>query len=99
MTAYAMAFVEINDREEYAKYEAGFMEALAPFGGEILVVDEAPTVMEGEAPKGRIVVIRFPAKDKLDAWYSSDAYQAILPFRKAASSGHVIAVKGFEMPS
>lgn len=98
MTAYAMAFLEITDREHYSKYEAGFMDALAPFGGEVLVVDEAPIVLEGEAPKGRIVLIRFPSSDKLDAWYSSDAYQEILPFRKAASRGQVISVKGFEMP-
>ncbi len=98
MTVYAMAFVEIKDREHYAKYEAGFMDALAPFGAEILAVDEAPDVLEGEAPKGRIVLIRFPSAEKLDAWYNSDAYQAILPFRKAASNGHVISVKGFAMP-
>lgn len=98
MTVYAMAFVDIKDREHYAKYEAGFMEALAPFGAEILAVDEDPNVLEGEAPKGRIVLIRFPSAEKLDAWYTSDAYQAILPFRKAASNGHVISVKAFEMP-
>ena len=98
MTVYARAFVEINDREHYAKYEAGFMEALVPFGAEILAVDEDPNVLEGEAPKGRIVLIRFPSAEKLDTWYNSDAYQAILPFRKAASNGHVISVKGFEMP-
>ncbi len=99
MTAYAMAFVEINDREQYGKYETGFLDALAPFDGEILVVDEAPTVLEGEAPKGRIVVIRFPSEEKLDGWYNSDAYQAILPFRKAASNGHVFSLKGFEIPA
>ncbi|MCE7998861.1 MAG: DUF1330 domain-containing protein [Rhodobiaceae bacterium] len=98
MTVYAMAFVDIKDREHYAKYEAGFMDALAPFGAEILAADEEPNVLEGEAPKGRIVLIRFPSADKLDAWYNSDAYQAILPFRKAASNGHVISVKAFEMP-
>eukprot|EP00439_Symbiodinium_sp_Y106_P088065 s1_g601.t1 len=98
MTAYIMAFVEIKDREEYAKYEVGFMDALAPFEGEILVVDEAPSVFEGEAPKGRIVLIRFPSEEKLNGWYNSDAYQAILPFRKAASNGHVFSLNGFEMP-
>lgn len=98
MTVYAMAFIEIKDRDHYAKYEAGFLEALAPFGAEILAVDEDPYVLEGEAPKGRIVLIRFPSAEKRDAWYNSDAYQAILPFRKQASNGHVISVNGFEMP-
>jgi Domain of unknown function (DUF1330) len=31
--------------------------------------------LEGEAPKGRIVVIKFDSTEKAKAWYDSPAYQ------------------------
>jgi uncharacterized protein (DUF1330 family) len=48
MSVYIIAQINITDRESYDKYDAGFMEAFEPFGGEILSVDEDPLTLEGE---------------------------------------------------
>jgi|TARA_B100000315_G_scaffold233574_1_gene246797 uncharacterized protein (DUF1330 family) len=41
-----------------------------------------------------VVFIEFPSFQQAQAWYNSDAYQAILPLRQAASTGSVFLVEG-----
>ena len=69
MSVYLIAQININSRERYAQYEAGFMEIFAQYGGEMLAVDEAPTVLDGQWPHTRTVLIRFADKVLADAWY------------------------------
>jgi uncharacterized protein (DUF1330 family) len=98
MPAYAVGHIKISDPEKYRDYEAGFFEALAPFNGTILAVDDAPTVLEGNAPDARVVILSFPDQDALNAWYSSDAYQAIAAIRHKAADSQIITVRAFELP-
>ncbi|MEQ9519283.1 MAG: DUF1330 domain-containing protein [Parvibaculum sp.] len=98
MSVYAIGIIEIADKETYANYEAGFFEALAPHGGEIVAVDDEPTTIEGEPVTGRAVVLRFASQDKFNDWYNSDAYQKIAKFRFASSKGRIWSAKAFEMP-
>ena len=48
MSVYINAQITIHDREAYNKYEAGFMEIFNAYGGTLLAVEEAPTVLEGD---------------------------------------------------
>jgi uncharacterized protein (DUF1330 family) len=41
----------------------------------------AVQAVEGEAPKGYVVVIAFDSMEKARAWYYSPAYDAIKPIR------------------
>jgi len=41
MSAYIIGLIEIHDRDEYNKYQAGFREIFSKYGGEILVVEDA----------------------------------------------------------
>jgi uncharacterized protein (DUF1330 family) len=50
--------IEIHDREEYGENEKGFLEILSRYYGELLVVEETPTVLEGEWLRTRTVVIQ-----------------------------------------
>lgn len=95
MSVYLIAQLTINDREEYSQYEQGFMDVFAKFEGELLSVDEAPTVIEGEWTATRSVLIRFPTAHAAAAWYNSEDYQSIARHRWAASSGNIIMVNGF----
>ena len=98
MTVYAMALLNITDRDAYRAYEQGFMAAFTPHGGRILAVDESPTVKEGQWPHTRTVLIAFDTAETFDAWYNSDAYQALAPHRWAASTGALVVVKGLASP-
>ncbi len=94
MTVYAVALLSIHDREEYANYEAGFLEIFARHDGKILSVDEAPEILEGEWPHTRTVLLEFPSAQALDDWYRSDDYQALAQHRFNASTGSIVRIQG-----
>jgi uncharacterized protein (DUF1330 family) len=48
-------------------------------------------------PKGRNVVLEFPSREQAEAWYHSDAYQAIIHHRKDNSTGNLILVDGYSL--
>jgi uncharacterized protein (DUF1330 family) len=93
-THYLIARIDINDREEYSKYQAGFMEIFSQYDGKMLSVDEAPKLIEGEWPVSRTVLIEFPSKESAMAWYESEAYQALAQHRFASSDGNIVLLKG-----
>jgi uncharacterized protein (DUF1330 family) len=98
MSVFLIATLNIHDRSAYAEYEAGFMEIFTQHEGELMAVDEAPTVLEGEWPYSRTVLIRFPNTDSLNRWYTSDAYQGLVRHRFAASTGNAIVIKALSNP-
>ena len=63
---YVLALITIHDRGQYAEYEAGFMEIFSRYAGEMLVVDEQPSPVEGTWPWTRTVLIRFPDEEVRD---------------------------------
>jgi len=94
MPAYVLAELTIEDRAEYARYEAGFMEVFQRFRGELLVVDEKPTVVEGDWKHTRTVLIRFPDAAEAERWYRSPEYQAIAQHRWRASRANAVILQG-----
>ena len=95
MSVYVMAHIAIEDRDEYARYEAGFLEIFSQYRGELLAVSDAPEVVEGEWPYTRAVLIRFPDAEEARRWYESPEYQALARHRWNASTGSIIRVDGF----
>ena len=96
MSVYLIAQINIANREGYSAYESGFMDIFAQYDGKLLSVDESPDILEGECAFTRTVLIEFPSKASADAWYHSEAYQALAQHRFAASDGNIIMIKGFE---
>ena len=95
MTVYAIALLNIADRERYGAYVSGFMEIFSRHSGKLLAVDEEPTVKEGDWPYTRTVLIEFPTAEAFDAWFNSQEYQALAKHRHAASTGSIAVVKSF----
>ena len=60
----------------------------------MLVVDEAPQVLEGEWPHSRSVLLRLDTKPELDAWCFSPASQALAEHRWAASVADIAVLEG-----
>ena len=102
MPVYMISRMTIHDRAEYAKYEERFMDIFNKFDGKLLSIDEAPQVVAGEWNATRSVLIEFPTKEKLFAWFTSPEYREIGKFRDAGSTAEAIIVNGFapgDMPS
>ncbi len=96
MSIYVVAQLKITDRELYSQYESGFGEIFARHGGEMIAVDDGPETLEGGETFSRCVIMRFPDREKLMAWYRSDEYQALAAIRWRASHGTAVAIRAPE---
>ncbi|MFB3104316.1 MAG: DUF1330 domain-containing protein, partial [Pseudomonadales bacterium] len=92
MAIFIVAQINIEDRDTYARYESGFMEIFDRYDGELLAVDEAVSVLEGNWDYTRTVIIRFPDEAAARSWYDSDDYQALAQHRFAASAANLAIV-------
>jgi len=96
MKALCIVYENIDDWDGYDRYRSLVMPTLEPFGAKFLVRGGAFTTVEGEMPFERIAVLEFPSRDAAEAWYRSEAYQAVLPIRLAASRCQFVIVDATE---
>jgi uncharacterized protein (DUF1330 family) len=71
----------------------GSTPTLAPFGGRFIVHGGDVEVLEGSWP-GALIVIEFPDRAQVRAWYDSQAYREIVALRTANSQSDVIVAEG-----
>lgn len=95
MPVYGVAQIRIDDREGYGRYEAAFMPIFQKYGGELVAVDDAPKLVEGDPDITRVVILRFADEASFDRWYDSDEYQEIAKHRLASSTATLVRAKGF----
>ncbi len=95
MSAYLIANVDVRDPEAYEAYRCRTREIIERHGGRFLVRGGAIEVLEGEPNVQRLVVIEFPNATAARAFYDSEDYQEIIPFRTRASHAALFIVEGF----
>ena len=66
------------------------------FGGEFVIRGGNWTLVEGEWPRPRLVVVAFPSRDAAESWYQSPAYQKLLPLRLQAAQCNLIIADGID---
>jgi uncharacterized protein (DUF1330 family) len=98
--AYVIAEVEkdaykTEDPAASRRYAEEAPKSLAAFQAQYLVRGGGKIqTLEGEAPKGYIVVIGFESVEKARAWYDSPAYEAIKPIRQNSTKSRIFIVEG-----
>lgn len=92
--AYFVIEAKITSPEGMKPYQAKVEETFKAFGGVRLVAGGTPYALEGDAPQGRIVILRFPSIELAHAWHDSEAYQAILGHRLASAESRSFLVEG-----
>jgi uncharacterized protein (DUF1330 family) len=92
--AYVIAEVEVTDPVALKKYSETAPQIVASFGGRYVVRGGDAQSLEGDPPKGFIVVIGFDSVEKAREWYDSPAYSAIRPFRQSATKSRLVLVEG-----
>ena len=85
MKAFVIAVETIHDEAMFAAYRQQVVPTLEAFGGRFVVRGGALTVMEGDWPHRRTVIIEFPSREAAEGWYASPAYQALIPLRRQAA--------------
>ena len=91
---YVIAEVEVTDPTTLQKYGAKAPQIVASFNGHYVVRGGDVQALEGEPPKGYIVVIGFDSVQKAREWYDSPAYAAIRPFRQKSTKSRLFIVEG-----
>jgi uncharacterized protein (DUF1330 family) len=94
MKCYAVVQETIHDEEMFGRYRAKVLATLEPFGGTFVVRGGRFTVLEGEAPYERLVVLEFPSRKAAEDWYASPAYQDVLPLRLKSSTSSFVLIDG-----
>lgn len=93
--AYVIGQISITNPEAYAVYAAQVPQTIAAFGGKYLVRGGDASQLEGQSQGNRNVVLEFPNREVAQAWYNSDAYQAIIHHRTDNATGALVLVDGY----
>ncbi len=86
--------IKLKNADSFAQYRARVPATMAPFGGEIVFRGQGGRVLAGGCDMPDVVVVRFPHLQALEAWYASDAYQALIPLRESAFDCVLMAYEG-----
>jgi uncharacterized protein (DUF1330 family) len=88
---YLIGCFEVEDWDTYNEYvQAGFSTVAEDV--ETLVVNDTPTLLEGEWFGPRTVVMKFPSREAAETWYHGDGYQQAAKLRHAAAKSNLILV-------
>lgn len=83
--AYLVGHITVKSPQKWAEYTRQVPGTLAPWGAELVFRGKQVAVLAGENPHSDIVVIRFPDVAAVNQWFSSSAYQSLIPLREQAA--------------
>ena len=81
MGAFMIFHSTVKDAEAFQVYAQSVAPTLAPFGGEVVMRGKVAGVRAGEHAHQAVGVLRFPDRRAANAWYDSEAYQALIANR------------------
>ena len=94
MTAYLIVDeLTVTNQEKIQEYIIKAGPTLKANGGELLA-SRVPEVLEGDWQPKRCVLVKFDNMEKLNSWWNSDEYQALIPIRNAVSESNIITIDG-----
>lgn len=83
--AYVVGQILVKNSAKWDEYRSRVPHTLEPWGAELVFRGTRAAVLAGESSLPDIVVIRFPTMAAADSWFSSAAYQALIPIRLEAA--------------
>ena len=97
--AYVFGEIEITDPATFEEYRKLVPDTVAAYGGRYLVrgPDSQPKLVEGESQSNlRLVVLEFPSRERLEAWYESSEYKPVREIRFRSARSKVWLMTGVE---
>ena len=80
-------------RGSYDDYIDQVKPIVESYGGEYLVRTENVTALSPLRQPDRVIIIRFPSREKLDACYASDEYRRIMHERANSVDARAVIVE------
>jgi uncharacterized protein (DUF1330 family) len=93
MPAYVIAMMAIHDPDTYRKYTDRTPPTVKKYGGKFLTRGEPVTTIEGDTYADRLVILEFPSRDHVEAWFADPDYQEAMVFRHASSVMRMLLVQ------
>jgi uncharacterized protein (DUF1330 family) len=94
MKAFVVAAETPTDESVFSEYRKAVPATLEPFGGKFVVRGGNLTLVEGEWPHSRLVIIEFPSREAAEGWYRSPEYQKIIGLRRRSTVTNLVIVDG-----
>lgn len=92
--AYVIGHITVTDAEKWNEYRNLVPATLEPWGAELVLRGKLASILAGEHLHTDTVVIRFPSTKAIDGWYTSPAYQSLIPLRKKAAEIVLLSYDG-----
>lgn len=93
MPAYVVSMMSITDPDTYRQYTDRTPPIVKKYGGRFLTRGEAVSCVEGQEYDGRMVILEFPSKADVEAWFADPEYQEAMTLRHAASTMHYLLLQ------
>ena len=95
MATLMSATVQVKDPEKLKAYVSQVGATMAPHGGKMVARGKVAKQLSGEVKHQIEALFEFPSAAAVDAWYESDAYQALIPNRDEAAYVTVVVLDTF----
>ena len=94
MAAYIIATIEVTDPEKFEVYRGQVPATIEKHGGRYLARGGEVSVVEGDQPERRTVVLEFDSLEKAKGWYYSEDYAGPKELRITSTISNVMIVEG-----
>lgn len=92
--AYYVAEHVVSDPEAFKPYAERVPATIEKYGGRFIARGGKVDTLEGDAPKGRVVLIAFKSLADARRWYESPEYREIIDIRHRAAKSRIFVVEG-----
>ena len=90
---------DIRDEAQINAYAQQAIPTILQAGGQVLVADDAPELIEGSWHGQRTIILEFESVETARNWYRPAEYQGLASRRHAAADSNAVIVAGFTMPT
>ena len=94
MSAYLIVNLDVHDTDAYEEYKSGAAALVERHGGEYLVRGGNLDILEGQWTPTRLVLLKFPNRAALDAFFSDPDYAPLKKIRHSSATTEAVAVEG-----
>lgn len=91
---YMIAINDVTDPDGYKNEYLPPAQASIKAHGGVYIAAGVATVIDGELPKGRTVILRWDSMEKLLAWRHSPEYEAARKIGEKYAKYNLVAVEG-----
>jgi len=97
MSIYLILDNEVHDADTYERYKTAVRPMVEAAGGEYLTRDGKVDVLVGDWSPGRVVIFKWPSREVLDAFMTSEEYKPWKELRESVSTTKtLVCVEGVD---